>query len=594
MASVRWRFVLVTGALLALPKPVQAQNYILPSSAFRSGTNGAEYRTDVRILNRETTAVTVSATFYDQAAAATLPASPFRIEARNQASFDNVLQSLFGKSLGDGAYGPIRFESTGPILVTASVSNVNACGTGAVSGQRLPGVHVSRALRAGVIGQLAVSASSASGYRTNLVFMNPGSVPATATVKVRRGRGALLSTGTIGPLPAEGFRQVALNGAEFPGVAGTTDRNLWLEFTSDQPVLAYATVIHNVSGDPFAVLPSLDVPPADDPMKITSFTASPSNIAAGQPVTLSWTSTGGTSAEVDNDVGYVPLDGSFEVFPGETTTYWLTVRGPAGSKVAAATVTVGAPYSEVTFYLPGGVPLVLVKIPAGTFQMGSPAEERGRGAGETPHQVTLTRDYYLGKYEVTQAQFQAVMGDPIQRCGGGLVGGSDHPVTCVPWEYIHSWDGFLVRLNQLLGTTRFRLPTEAEWERAARGGSTTRFSFGNAIAGDDACGDNAEASPYVWWCWNSGKTPQPVGEKAPNPYGLHDMHGNVAEWVEDWEGPYPATPQVDPTGPPEGTKRVLRGGSSPRNLSFERSASRYANNPRGSSDSDGFRVAWSP
>lgn len=594
MASVGWRCVLVAGALLARPMPAAAETYVLPSSSFRSGANGAEYRTDVRILNAGTAAVTVSATFYDQAAATTLGASPFRVEARNQAAFDNVLQSMFGRSLGDGAYGPIRFESTGPILITASVSNVNACGTGAVSGQRLPGIAASRALAAGVIGQLAVSASPASGYRTNLVFMNPGSVPATAAVNVRRGRGALLSSATIGPLPANGFLQVALNGAEFPGVSGTTDRNLWLEFTSDQPILVYATVIHNVSGDPFAVLPSRDAPPPEEATKITSFTASPANIAPGQPVTLSWTSTGGTSAGMDNGIGGVPLDGSLEVFPAGTTTYWLTVEGPAGSKVAAATVTVGAPYSEVTFQLPGGVPLVLVKIPAGTFQMGSPAQERGRGDGETRHQVTLTRDYYIGKYEVTKAQWQAVMGFPVPKCGGILTGDGGYPASCVSWESIHAPDGFLARLNQLLGTSTFRLPTEAEWERAARGGSTTRFSFGNALAGDDACGENPEAGPYAWWCRNSSWSLQPVGEKAPNPYGLYDVHGNVAEWVEDWEGPYPATLQVDPTGPPDGTRRVLRGGSVPRDLSSARSASRNADNPRGYSASDGFRLAWSP
>jgi hypothetical protein len=129
-----------------------------------------------------------------------------------------------------------------------------------VSGQWLPAIAVSQALGAGVIGQLAVSSSSSSGYRTNLVFVNPGSAAATATIKVRQGGGALLSTGTIGPLPANGFSQVALDSGVFPGVAGTTDTNLWLEFTSSQPVLAYATMINNVSGDPFAVVASLDNP----------------------------------------------------------------------------------------------------------------------------------------------------------------------------------------------------------------------------------------------------------------------------------------------------------------------------------------------
>jgi hypothetical protein len=247
--------------LLAQSRAAQAASYILPSSAYRTGLNGAEYQTNVRLLNQGASAVTVTATFYDQVTSTAFPASPFQIAARSQVAFDNILQSLFGKTLSQGAYGPIRFDTTGSILVAANVNNVNACGAGAVSGQWLPGIAASQALSTGVIGQLAVSSSTLSGYRTNLVFMNPGSAAATATVKVRLGGGSLLSTGTIGPLAANGFSQVALDSAAaFPGVAGTTDTNLWLEFTSNQPVLAYATMINNASGDPFAVVASGDNP----------------------------------------------------------------------------------------------------------------------------------------------------------------------------------------------------------------------------------------------------------------------------------------------------------------------------------------------
>ena len=244
--------------LLVQSGAAQAESYILPSSAYLTGANAAEYQTNVRVLNQGTSAVTVTATLYDQRTSTTAASSPFQVGARSQVAFDNILQSVFGKTLGQAAYGPIRFDATGPILVAANVNNVNSCGTGAVSGQWLPGIAVSQALSAGVIGQLAVSASSGSGNRTNLVFMNPGSAAATATVKVRQGGGALLSTGTIGPLPANGFSQVALDSGVFPGVAGTTDTNLWLEFTSTQPVLAYATMINNASGDPFAVVASSD------------------------------------------------------------------------------------------------------------------------------------------------------------------------------------------------------------------------------------------------------------------------------------------------------------------------------------------------
>lgn len=245
----------------AAPGALAAQaSYILPSSAYLTGANAAEYQTNVRLLNQGASAVMVTATFYDQRTSTTVSASPFRIEARSQVPIDNILQSLFGKTLSQAAYGPIRFDSTGSILVAANVNNVNSCGSGAVSGQWLPGIAASQALSAGVIGQLAASSSTLSGYRTNLVFVNPGSAAATATVKVRLGSGFLLATGTIGPLPANGFSQVALDSTVFPGVAGTTDTNLWLEFTSSQPVVAYATMINNASGDPFAVVASGDNP----------------------------------------------------------------------------------------------------------------------------------------------------------------------------------------------------------------------------------------------------------------------------------------------------------------------------------------------
>jgi hypothetical protein len=275
--------------------PMTAGSYVLPSSVFRTGANAAEYQTDVRLLNQGTSAVTVHATFYDQVTSAVLTSNPIRIEGRNQAAFDNILQSLFGRTLGQGAYGPIRFEATGPLLVGASVNNVNACGTRAVSGQWLPGIPASLGQKAGVIGQLAASTSTNSGYRTNLVFMNPGSVVATATVKVRRGEGTLLSTGTIGPLPPNGFAQVPLAGDAFPQVGSVTDANLWLEFTSDQPVLAYATMIHNASGDPFAVVASSDQPPDSTSPPVAEFTFSPLSPTTGQTVTFTNQSTGATS-----------------------------------------------------------------------------------------------------------------------------------------------------------------------------------------------------------------------------------------------------------------------------------------------------------
>jgi hypothetical protein len=278
------QFVVLALVILARPQIAMAQSYILPSSAYRTGANAAEYHSDVRILNQATSAVTVTATFYDQQTSTTFAASPFQIAGRSQAAFDNILQSLFGRQLSQGAYGPIRFDATGPILVNSNVNNVNACGTGAVSGQWLPGIIATKALAAGVIGELAASASAATGYRTNLVFMNPGTVPATATVNVRQGGGTLLATATIGPLAPNGFTQVALGSPVFPAVAGTTDTNLWVDFTSNQPVLAYATMINNTSGDPYAVVAVADTPPGANPFNgnyFGSFTGTQSGTWSG-------------------------------------------------------------------------------------------------------------------------------------------------------------------------------------------------------------------------------------------------------------------------------------------------------------------------
>ena len=256
--------------------------------------------------------------------------------------------------------------------------------------------------------------------------------------------------------------------------------------------------------------------------------------------------------------------------------------------------------NEITVTLPGGVPLTVVRVAAGTYQMGSPATERSRENDETAHSVTLTSDWYMGKTEVTQGQWQAVMGSPIPMSCGNYGVGSSYPVYCVSWNDIRGTGGFLEKLNAYLvqtgqpGAGKFRLPTEAEWERAARAGTTTRFSFGDATTGADACGGNADAEPYAWWCGND--TPYGIkaaGTKKANAYGLLDMHGNAWELVEDWYGNYPAGPATDPAGPKAGTYRVTRGGGWGGNLSYGRSAQRNGSLPTEMGNAMGFRLARS-
>jgi hypothetical protein len=361
----------LAGAAWVFAASAPAGSWVLPSSAFRGGLNGAEFHTDVRILNLGTSPVTVIATLYDQASGTTVPTPGFPVAGRSQASFDNVLQSLFGKTLASGSYGPIRFDSTGPIIVSSSVNNVNACGTGATSGQWLPGIDATKAMTAGLIAQLAVSTSASAGYRTNLVVMNPGSANATATVKLRAGGGVLLSSGTIGPLEANGFSQVPLDSAgTFPGVAGRTDTNLWVEFTSDQPVLAFASVINNASGDPFAVVATPDATAI--PVSHSLSGAVSGDTLSGVTITVTGTAT--ASAITDSSGNYSVTgvyDGSYTMTPSKTgytftpSSLAVTVSGVAvigknfvAKSNAASTYSIsgaisGAVQSGVTVTLSG-------------------------------------------------------------------------------------------------------------------------------------------------------------------------------------------------------------------------------------------------
>ena len=190
-----------------------------------------------------------------------------------------------------------------------------------------------------------------------------------------------------------------------------------------------------------------------------------------------------------------------------------------------------------------GVSFEMVRVEGGTFRMGATAEQEDEAMdNEKPvHSVTLS-SYYIGKTEVTQALWQAVMGSNPSNFKG-----SDLPVECVSWDDCQE---FIQKLNSLTGRN-FRLPTEAEWEFACRGGNNSR---GYKYSGSNNLGSVA------WYDDERGKT-HPVATKAPNELGIYDMSGNVWEWCSDWFEIYTANSQINPTGPQSGESRVIRGGS---------------------------------
>ena len=226
-----------------------------------------------------------------------------------------------------------------------------------------------------------------------------------------------------------------------------------------------------------------------------------------------------------------------------------------------------------------GVPFEMVLVQGGTFTMGATSEQGSDAeSDERPaHSVTVS-DFYIGKYEVTQAQWRAVM------CSNpSHFKGDDLPVECVSWNDVQV---FIRNLNALTGKT-FRLPTEAEWEYAARGGNR---SAGYKFSGSNYIG------AVAWFINNSGGKTHPVGGKSPNELGLYDMSGNVCEWCSDWYGSsyYGSSPSNNTQGPSSGSSRVLRGGSWFSDSGYCRVSNRDYDNPDLRDDGIGVRLVLVP
>ena len=219
-------------------------------------------------------------------------------------------------------------------------------------------------------------------------------------------------------------------------------------------------------------------------------------------------------------------------------------------------------------------------IPPGRFLMGSPEGELGRWQDEGPqHEVELSEGYWLADTQCTQALWEAVMGQNPSRFVD-----PKNTVEQVSWNDCQE---FLRGLNERVPGLSARLPSEAEWEYACRGGTSGATWVGEL----DGEGTATVLDPIAWFDGNSEGRTHPVGRKAANPFGLYDMLGNVWEWCQDVYGPYSAAAQVDPTGPTEGTGRVSRGGSWLGLARFVRAARRFGDSPGDRSGSLGFRLA---
>ena len=237
-----------------------------------------------------------------------------------------------------------------------------------------------------------------------------------------------------------------------------------------------------------------------------------------------------------------------------------------------------------TLVLPGGAKMEMIYCSPGEFVMGSPASEDGRLNREVQHHVRLTKGFWLGKYPVTQKQWQSVMGcNPSRFTGNGCL-----PVDCVSWDMCKEFVGKVSASTwqQLGGEARF--PTEAEWEYACRAGTTTAYCWGDSLNGDKAnCDGSHPCGTVIKGTYLKETTP--VGYYDANAWGFYDMHGNVSEWCADWYSDYSGD-IVDPIGPASGVERVLRGGSWNLYASSSRSAWRFNLKPNIRCESFGFRL----
>ena len=287
---------------------------------------------------------------------------------------------------------------------------------------------------------------------------------------------------------------------------------------------------------------------------------------------IEWTSSNPSVAIVDG--------GTVTALNAGTATITASAIADKTQK-ACCEVRVIESTEQTRTFTANGVSFTMIYVEPGTFQMGSTTGD----SDEKPvHSVTISKGYYIGETEVTQALWKAVTGNSPTMSGSswsttyGL--GDNYPAYYISYEDVQS---FITKLNSLTGA-QFRMPTEAEWEFAARGGNKSK---GYEYSGSNTVGDVA------WYYNNSGSKTHAVKTKAANELGIYDMSGNVWEWCSDWYGSYSSSSVTDPTGPASGWDRVSRGGSWSYYAALCRSANRNSYTPSARSGNLGVRLACS-
>ena len=276
--------------------------------------------------------------------------------------------------------------------------------------------------------------------------------------------------------------------------------------------------------------------------------------------------------------GYSTSRQTVMISEGQTASISGSLTSSASSSNANVLSSGSSSLSDNTLTIPvkNGINIEMVKVEAGSFNMGATPEMKSPYEVEKPvHRVTLTNNYYVGKYEITQALWQAVMGSNPSHFKGDAL-----PVEQVSWKDCQK---FITKLNRLTGKN-FRLPTEAEWEYAARGGNKSR---GYRYSGSNTIDDVA------WYENDALSQTHPVGTKQPNELEIYDMTGNVMEWCQDWYGSYSSSPQVNPTGAASGSYRVVRGGGWSDSARDCRTSDRDFISPGGRSSDLGLRLVLS-